>query len=190
MGVYLNPGKQYFETVANSEIFVDKTEMIMHLNSLVNTLQRYVCVTRPRGFVKTMAADMICAYYDREAASRDLFKKLKLAGCAPLKNRTEELSWDVYLGRFDVIHMVMTEFFQENKTVTEALDNMQQLVIRDIKKAYPDKDYFNDKDLIQTIEDIYSEGDRQVVIVIDEWDAIFRRRPNDKDGQTEYLDFL
>ena len=126
MGVYLNPGKQYFETVANSEIFVDKTEMIMHLNSLVNTLQRYVCVTRPRGFVKTMAADMICAYYDREAANRDLFKKLKLAGCAPLKNRTEELSWDVYLGRFDVIHMVMTEFFQENKTVTEAIDNMQK----------------------------------------------------------------
>lgn len=34
------------------------------------------------------------------------------------------------------------------------------------------------------------ENGRQVVIVIDEWDAVFRERENDTEGQTEYLDFL
>ena len=57
----------------NSEIYVDKTDMIHYLNSIVNTQQRFASVSRPRRFGKTMAADMICAYYDREAESRELF---------------------------------------------------------------------------------------------------------------------
>jgi len=67
---------------------------------------------------------------------------------------------------------------------------MQLLVIRDIKREYPDIDYFDDEDLVQTIEDVYSSNDRQIIIVIDEWDAVFRERKNDKEGQREYLDFL
>ena len=38
--------------------------------------------------------------------------------------------------------------------------------------------------------DVYSEKDQQFIIIIDEWDAIFRMRKNDQDGQTEYLNFL
>lgn len=171
----------------NSEIFVDKTEIIQYLNSVVNTQQRYVSVSRPRRFGKTMAADMICAYYDREADSRGLFEGRKLAGATVSEGG---LSWDAYLGKFDVIRLVMTRFIKRNKPVAEALSNMQRMIIRDIRKAYPDRDYYSDEDLIQTIEDVYSENDRQVVIVIDEWDAVFRERPDDKDGQTEYLDFL
>ena len=187
MGTYLNPGKQNYQMAANSEIFVDKSEMILYLNSVVSTQQRYVSISRPRRFGKTMAADMICAYYDREADSRKLFENRKLADVQITEG---ELPWDAYLGKFDVIRLVMTKFIKKKTTVTEALDNMQRLVIRDIKKAYPDQDYFSDKDLLQTIEDVYAGNDRQLVIVIDEWDAVFRERQNDKDGQTEYLDFL
>ena len=75
MGTYLNPGKQSYEIAVNSEIFVDKTEMIQYLNSVVNTQQRFLSVSRPRRFGKTMAADMISAYYCREADSRELFSK-------------------------------------------------------------------------------------------------------------------
>lgn len=67
MGIYLNPGKGAFEEAVNSQIFVDKTGMISYLNTLVKTKQKYVSVSRPRRFGKTMSADMICAYYDRTA---------------------------------------------------------------------------------------------------------------------------
>jgi len=174
----------------NSEIFVDKSEMIQYLNLLVNTQQRFVGVFRPRRFGKTMAADMICAYYDREADSRSLFAKRKLAVGMPFRNGEKEISWDEYLGRFDVIRLVMTKFFGKKTTAKEALARMQLLVIRDIKREYPDIDYFDDEDLVQTIEDVYSSNDRQIIIVIDEWDAVFRERKNDKEGQREYLDFL
>ena len=181
MGTYLNPGKAAYQMAVNSEIFIDKTEMIQYINSVVNTQQRFVSVSRPRRFGKTMAADMICAYYDREADSRGLFEKRKLAQTA---------GWDEFLGKFDVIHLVMTRFFKSRITVNEALTNMQKIVIRDFKRAYPDVELMSDTDLIQTIDDVYTAKDRQAVIVIDEWDAVFRERPDDKDGQTEYLDYL
>lgn len=190
MGTYLNPGKENYQMAINSEIFVDKTEMIGFLNTVINTQQRFVSVSRPRRFGKTMAADMVCAYYDREADSRNLFEKRKLASCSMATGEKGDLSWDRYLGSFDVIRLVMTRFFKDGLIVDEALDKMQRLVIREIKKKYPDIDYFGDNDLIQTLDDVYSENDRQVVIVIDEWDAVFRNRRDDREGQTQYLDFL
>ena len=53
MGIYLNPGKQSFQMAVNSEIYVDKTEMIRYLNFIVNTQQRFASVSRPRRFGKT-----------------------------------------------------------------------------------------------------------------------------------------
>ena len=190
MGTYLNPGKKAFEKAVNSDIYVDKTELIRYLNSIINTKQQYVSVSRPRRFGKTITVDMICAYYDRDADSRQLFSEKKLAKTKVVHAGTKEMLWDTYLGSFDVIRLTMTKFFKRKKTVSNALDDMQRLVIRDLKKAYPDVDYFDDEDLIQTIDDVYSETDRQIIIVIDEWDAVFRERQNDKDGQKEYLDFL
>lgn len=187
MGQYLNPGKESYLEAVNSQIYVDKSEMIAFLNSVVKTKQKYVSVSRPRRFGKTMAADMICAYYDREADSKELFSTLKLADSNGTFSKS---AWDEYLGKFDVIRIVMTKFTRNKKSFDEALISMQELVSREIKKKYPDVDYYNDSDLIQTIEDVYSEKGQQFVIVIDEWDAVFREFPMDKDGQKIYLEFL
>ena len=94
MGINLHPGKQNCQMAVNSEIFVDKSEMILYLNSLVNTKQRYVSVSRPRRFGKTMAADMLCAYYDVEADSRELFDSLLLS---EKNNDFANSEWDIYL---------------------------------------------------------------------------------------------
>ena len=191
MSVYLNSGKNAYEEAVNSEVFVDKTEMLFYLNSVLKTKQKYISVSRPRRFGKTMAADMICAYYDREADSRSMFESLKIAQCEPERyEQHNSRQWDEYLGAFDVIRIVMTKFFKSGVSVKDALEKMQRLIIRDIKKTYPDVEYYSDVDLIQTIEDVYGYNDRQVVIVIDEWDAVFRDTYDDKVGQKEYLDFL
>ena len=56
MGIYLNPKETAFKEAVNSEIYVDKTEMISYLNRVAKTEQKYVCVSRPRRFGKSMAA--------------------------------------------------------------------------------------------------------------------------------------
>ena len=65
MGVYLNPGNEKFAKAVQSEIYVDKTGLIEYTNQVINTVQRYVCVSRPRRFGKSMTADMLTAYYGK-----------------------------------------------------------------------------------------------------------------------------
>ncbi|MBO6114122.1 MAG: AAA family ATPase [Lachnospiraceae bacterium] len=180
MGTYLNPGSDRFQETINTEIYIDKTEMISYLNEILKTERKYVSVSRPRRFGKSIAANMLCAYYGK-GDSRELFAPSKLAKCD---------GWDRYLNQFDVIKIVMTDFIKEKIDVEKSLEKMQKLIVRDLKKQYPDVDYFDTDDLIQSMEDVYSELGKSFVIVIDEWDAVFRERKNDKEGQTLYLDFL
>ena len=187
MGTYLNSGKAAFEEAIHSEIFVDKTEMIQYLNAVVKTKQKYVSVSRPRRFGKTMAADMICAYYDREADSREMFSKRKLASI-PMDGNA--LSWDSYLGAFDVIRLVMTDFMEGSNSVSSMLDYLTDEIVDELREKYPDVKFGNRITLRTVMNKIYNTTNRQFVIVIDEWDAIFRTWKNDLDGQTQYLDFL
>ena len=59
MGGYLNPGSDLFEMALRSQIFVDKRGLIEKTNRCVRTLQRYICVSRPRRFGKSMGVDML-----------------------------------------------------------------------------------------------------------------------------------
>lgn len=79
MGIYLNPGNKKFENAVKSEIYVDKTMLLSITNSKINTLKQNICISRPRRFGKTMAANMLAAYYGRGCASKALFKGLKIA---------------------------------------------------------------------------------------------------------------
>ena len=186
MGIYLNPGKQSFQMAVNSEIFVDKSAMILYLNSVVNTQQRYVSVSRPRRFGKTMAADMICAYYDREADSRSLFERCQIS---QREGDGRKPSWDVYLGKFDVIRLVMTDFFNKGHAVNDAIRKIKLRILGELKEAYPGTDYDED-DFFFSIDKFYRKSKTPFVIVIDEWDAIFREYKEDREGQKRYLDFL
>ena len=78
MGVYLNPGNEKFAKAVQSEIYVDKTGLIEYTNQVINTVQRYVCVSRPRRFGKSTAANMLTAYYSRGCAAGQLFHDLRL----------------------------------------------------------------------------------------------------------------
>ena len=52
MGSYLNPGSKGFQESLNSEIYVDKTGLIEKTNAVLNTRQKFICVSRPRRFGK------------------------------------------------------------------------------------------------------------------------------------------
>lgn len=180
MGTYLNPGKAAFEEAVNSEIFIDKTEMVCYLNSVVKTKQKYVSVSRPRRFGKTMAVDMICAYYDREADSRNLYINRKLA---------ETAFWDEHLGKFDVIRLVMTDFFKVGRTVEDALSLLKNRVFMELEESYPETRY-DPSDFPYSFDRFYRKSGIPFVIVIDEWDVIFRIWKDDNKSQRLYLDFL
>ena len=54
MGIYLNPGNEGFRSALKSQIYVDKTGLLEYTNSVLDTEQRYLCVSRPRRFGKSI----------------------------------------------------------------------------------------------------------------------------------------
>ena len=181
MGNYLNPDNSKFQRAVNSDIYVDKTGLIKYTNRVINTMQAYVCVSRPRRFGKSMAADMLTAYYSKGCDSREVFSGLEI---------TEDETFDRYLNKYDTVFLNVQEFLSRSSDVKELIARIKQRVIRELTRQYPDVELFDSTDLAETMQDIYAESKCPFVLIIDEWDCIFREFKNDKEAQEKYLDFL
>mgnify|MGYP003294674354 CR=1 FL=1 len=68
-----------FKKAVNSKIYVDKTGLIEYTNSVLNTEQRYICISRPRRFGKTMTINMLAAYYSYGKESKEIFAEFAIA---------------------------------------------------------------------------------------------------------------
>ena len=104
MGIFLNPNNINFQRAINSEIYIDKSELIKYTNSVIYTEQQFICVSRPRRFGKSMAANMLTAYYSRGCDSREMFSSLKISKVD---------SFEKHLNKYNVIHINMAEFLSE-----------------------------------------------------------------------------
>ena len=181
MGSYLNPGSKGFEESLNSAIYVDKTVLIDKINELVNTRQKYICISRPRRFGKSMAADMLTAYYDRSVDTADLFDTLKIASTKDYKK---------HLNQYDVLKINMQSFLSATHSMDEMLEVFQKRIIADLKRGYPELVMDGESSLVFAMNDIYANTSRPFIILIDEWDCLFREYKQDKEAQKKYLDFL
>ena len=78
MGILVNPDNLAFQVALNSEIYVDKSGLIKYTNKVLNTLQAYICNSRPRRFGKSITANMLTAYYSRGCNSAVSYTHLTL----------------------------------------------------------------------------------------------------------------
>ena len=125
MGIYLNPNGEAFEIAVQSDIYVDKTGMLLYLNSVLGKEQRFVCVSRPRRFGKSIAANMVSAYYSRLSDVEGIFRGLMI-------EKAE--SFQSYAGKYDVIHLNMQDFLSSTTTGDEMLSLLQRSVLWDLLK--------------------------------------------------------
>ena len=170
MGIYLNPDNKDFQRALNSEIYIDKSELISYTNKVMNTEQQFICVSRPRRFGKSMAANMLTAYYSRGCDSKEMFQNLRIAQ-AP--------SFEKHLNQYNVIHVNMASFSVRAKSMEELLIHLQNRLLHELKKEYADVDCFDWEDLISVFDEIYAERKIPFIFIIDEWDSIFREHKND-----------
>ncbi len=182
MGSYLNPGNKGFRESLNSDIYVDKSGLIEKTNAKVDTRQKFLCISRPRRFGKSMAADMLAAYYGCGEDTAELFDRLKVSQAS---------SYREHLNRYDVIKINMQEFLSLTYSVDEMLEMLQKYVRFDLLEQFEQAVRLRDENnLIQVMKDIYFRTQRPFVILIDEWDCLLREYQQDQDAQKKYLDFL
>ena len=180
MGIYLNRNNtDFYNTINHSEIYVDKTMMLEQTNKLMFGEQRFVCISRPRRFGKSIAANMLTAYYSRGCDSKELFAPYKIS---------QADSFEKHLNKYNVIRFDMQKFIVKTKSVEEMLGLLEQKLIRELKREYQDFIY-EDDDLMYNLESAFSETGTPFVFVIDEWDCVLRYY-NSESEQKKYLDYL
>ncbi len=180
MGIYLNPGNRGFWESVRSEIYVDKTGLIAETNKCINTEQKFLCVSRPRRFGKSMALKMLAAYYSCGCDSKELFAGRSIAGNPTYKE---------HLNRYDVVFLNMQQFLIEASSgkVTEYLE---QEVLEELNEEYGTVLKGREMGLAATFRKIYAKTDKQFIFLIDEWDCVMREKQELETLQKQYLDFL
>lgn len=181
MGNYLNIGNAGFSAVREG-IYVDKTGLISFMNRILGTRDKLSCVSRPRRFGKSYAAQMLCAYYDKSCDSRKLFEDLAIS---------KDPSFETHLNQYNVIYLDITGFVSRAfvaGTMSRIVQELQKEVIHELCAACPEaekKEYL--PDMLYDISQVTGE---KFIFIIDEWDALFREAKADTFSQDCYIQLL
>ena len=183
MGSYLNPRNDAFAISVNDDIYVDKSGLIDFVNSRIGKNKRYICVSRPRRFGKSMTATMLSAYYGKDCNSAKLFENLEISGKA---------SFQQHLNQYDVIFLNIQQFLRKVDDVQQLSCSIEENVLAEIKAAYSEFVTADETSLPDALTSIYEKTDGQngFVFIIDEWDCVFRETKENHEAQKAYLDFL
>ena len=161
------------------DLYVDKSMLIKVLNDKLNKIDRFICVSRPRRFGKTMAANMIAAYYSKGCDSHEIFSDLKIY---------KDSSFEENSNKYTVIKLDMNDVVT-NKGKLSVSEYIDEKVISELRKEYPSVTLKDGVSLSKAIMEIYSSTGDQFVFIIDEYDVIIR----DQEYSSEisgYLSFL
>ena len=178
-GIYINKGNEGFRSTRNSE-YVDKSGLIAIVNSTLFTQQRFNCVTRCRRFGKTMAAEMLQAYFDHSCDSRSLFADLEIA---------QHPSFEKHLNKYPVIYLDMTRFTSGNDG-NNVVGEIEKRVKEEVMATYPDVPTKNDDDLMDFLLRVAGKTGERFVFIIDEWDAPCRMYANEPQIMDKYVGWL
>ena len=181
MGIYLNPGKLLFKEAVNSQIYVDKSGLIEYTNNAIGTEQKLLCVSRPRRFGKSMAANMLVAYYEKSEDSHDIFDNLYISG---------QSSYEQHINKYDVLFLNIQRFFSRVNNKSDMIAYMQKKIINDLRSEFNEYISAEADNLVDVFEELYAKTKKQFIFIIDEWDCIFRELKDDMELQKSYLDFL
>ena len=182
MGIDLNPGNSGFSLVLNDE-YIDKTGLIDLINKTINTPGMLSCVSRPRRFGKSYAAQMLCAYYDCSCDSHELFDHKDIA---------KKEGYHKHLNQYHVINLDITTFISTAKVEGILLKDVPLMIsdkiLGELHEIYPDT--ASETDLTEGLVHCVEKTGRKFVFVIDEWDALIREAKNDSEAQMRYLNLL
>ncbi len=179
MGAYINIGNAGFQSARTGE-YVDKSGLISIVNGTLLSERRFSCVTRSRRFGKSMAAKMLCAYYDRSCDSRSLFADLQIAG---------DPSFEKHLNKYPVIYLDMSAFTERFKN-DGIVEKIKEKLAEDILEAYPQVEVKDDDDLMEKLIRIHEATGDVFILIVDEWDAICREFPPASPAMDNYVGWM
>ena len=173
-----------FTELANYKYFVDKTEMIEKLNDSIDSPDKYICITRPRRFGKTINAMMLACYYSKKSDYKNLFDKTKIS---------KSESYLKYLNKYNVIYMTLNELPSLDCNYKEFIGRYIKLLLEDLKESFSNiikKINIKELSLSDILTQVYNETGEGYIFIIDEWDYIFNNKLFSQEDRENFLVFL
>ena len=184
MGDFLNKGNLGFRNSRNGK-YVDKSGLISFVNAQLFTKNKFICVTRGRRFGKTLAAEMLCAYYDKSCDSHELFDDLEIS-----TNPTLNKTYQDHLNKYPTIYVDMTDFVSDKPVPgSNVVDSTKLALLEDLKKEYPNID-LDGKEYKDALIEVYNKTGEEFIFIMDEWDAVLREFADNKEIVKDWIDFL
>ena len=177
MGIYLNPGYKNFSDTIRARIFVDKTMMIPVINRFIDEDNRYICVSRPRRFGKTIAGNMLAAYYSKGCDSHELFSCFKVAS-AP--------SFESKINKYNVIQIDVNGSYQISQNKEDFIKELTEDIKMELQTEFPDVAIGGNDSLARSILKVYMATGETFIIIMDEYDVLVR----EKAGQRLFDEYL
>ncbi|MCI7149246.1 ATP-binding protein [bacterium] len=184
MGIYVNSKNAYalYKKETAKPYFVDKTVLLKELFPLVEEGSYYLCITRPRRFGKTVMANMVASFFSKGHRANDVFQNLQIY---------QDKDYEKYLNKYTVIHIMFNDLPRNCNSYKQYIDRIEETLIKDLKKEYPDMPIDDQNAVWDTLLEIYAEKqDINIVFVFDEWDFIFHQKFVTEDDKLSYLQFL
>ena len=184
MGIYLNSESAYtlYKSETQKPYFVDKSRMIEELFPLIEEGANHICITRPRRFGKTVTANMISAFFSKAREASDIFDRLKIS---------TSQNYSKYRNQYNVIHISLNDISRQCTTYEEYITRIEQRLVRDLKRAYPQAELNGEESAVDALMEIYTENsENRFIFVFDEWDFLFHQPFVTEKEKREYLSYL
>ena len=147
----------------------------------MNTLQGYICNSRPRRFGKSITANMLTAYYSKGCDSKEMFSNLEISKTPDFEKR---------LNKYDVIHVDIQWCMEPAGGADNIVSYISEKTISELKEYYPDVLTEHLVSLPEVLSKINTETGTKFIVIIDEWDVLIRDKAADQKIQDEYIGFL
>ena len=167
MGIFVNPSNKLLKRDMKSTIYIDKSLLIAETNKLLDTNGNFVCVSRPRRFGKSMAGNMLAAFYSKGCDSEDIFSKLKIS-------KTE--NWKENLNKFTVIQIDINGFLHTVKDSSHLIKEINSTVIKELREEFPSVAIPDDGTIADAILTIYGQTGKTFILLFDEYDVLVREK--------------
>ncbi|MBQ3631962.1 MAG: AAA family ATPase [Prevotella sp.] len=141
----------FSEIIGDRYVYVDKTDLVWQLAHYA----KYIFLSRPRRFGKSLLSSTLNSYFSGE---RELFEGLKIMNL--------EQEW----AQYPVIHLDLST--AKGCRSVSALEDRLKFIIRNYRNRYSvSNELTPGSQLASIIERANIEAQRQVVVIIDEYDA-------------------
>ena len=167
MGIFVNPSNTLMQRDMKSTIYIDKSLLIVETNKLLNTNGNFVCVSRPRRFGKSMASNMLAAFYSKGCDSEEIFSNLKIS---------ETEHWKENLNKFTVIQMDINGFLHSAKDASRLIDDINSAILGELRQVFPSVSIPKSSTIPDAILAIYQQTGETFILLFDEYDVLVREK--------------